>query len=115
MKKNLVIIALIAMFLLGLSALQAVPFQIVVHVVSIGPASGGYQITGSPPVYRSWGTGGDFPMTLNGNLGSEFSCWGSSQYGSDSDGGVLNPYVINHFYLDLTGVEPVPDPPPNND
>ena len=30
-------------------------------------------------------------------------------------GGVLDPYNVNHFYLDLTGVEDVPDPPPNNE
>ena len=86
-KKNMVVIALIAIFLLGLTALQAVSFQVVIHVVSVGPASGGYQITGSNPVYCSWGNGGNFPMTVNGSLGSTFNCWGTSAYGSDSDGG----------------------------
>lgn len=113
MKKSLLISVIMILFLLSVVMLEAVPFLIVVHVVTCGPASGGHQITGSEPIYCSWTTN-TYPMTLSGNLGSTFSCWGTSNFGSDYSSGQLNPYNVNHFYLDLTGIEEIPDPPSSN-
>lgn len=111
-KKNVIVIALIAIFVMGAVVLQAVNFQVEVHVA--GSGWGWYKTTNYGPIYRYWNNGTN-PLTVPDNLGAVFECFGSSQYGSDYDSGVLNPYEINHFYLDLTGLEQIPDPEPNND
>lgn len=112
-KKNMIVIALIAIFVMGVVALQAVTFQVVVHVA--GSGSGWYKITGGNTISRTWNNGENDLSPINGNLGAGFECFGQSQYGSDYDSGPLNPYVINHFYLDLTGLEQIPDPEPETE
>ena len=104
LRKNIIVIALIAIFLMGAFALSAVTFQVRVHVT--GSGNGWYKSTNTSKVYLDW-EDGTHPMTITDDLGAEFECWGTGGLlgGTDYDEGVLDPYNINHFYLDLTPPE----------
>lgn len=109
-KKNMTVIALIAIFVMGAVVLQAVVFQVRVHCNRDG--IGWYKSTNSGPIWGvEWNNGAN-DLEITDNLGTVFECYGKSPLGSDYDSGVLNPYEINHFYLDLTGLEPIPPPQP---
>ena len=102
MKKNLVIIALIAIFLLGLSALQAVEYDIVVHLNSLGPTTGYYQIPiggGNHPLSLSAGLN---IFTVNGLYPTNFFIYQqliSHPYITGTAGlGLLDPNNDNHLY-----------------
>jgi hypothetical protein len=74
MKKHTIIIAFIAVLLLSMVALEAVQYNIVVHVTTLGPASGGYEITDSNPNYNYNWINGSNSLPLTGPLGATFSC-----------------------------------------
>ena len=99
-KKNMIVIALIAIFVMGAVALSAVTFQVIVHVQ--GSGNGWHQTTGGNQIPCNW-YNGENPLTVNGNLGSGFECYGDGGINgsTDSDGGTLDPNNVNHFYLDL--------------
>ena len=99
-KKNMIVIGLIAIFVLGAVALSAVTFQVVVHVQGTG--SGSYESTNTNPVtVPSWNATNN--ITITDYLGAVFECEGNGGINgsTDYDEGTLYPNTINHFYLDL--------------
>ena len=119
MKKNLVIIALIAMFLLGLSALQAVEYDIVVHLNSLSPTTGYYQIPiGGANQSKSLNLGQN-PFTVNGLYPTNFFIYQqliSHPYITGTAAlGWLDPNNVNHIYLNVGGSEPTPPPKEEED
>jgi hypothetical protein len=86
--------------------------QIVVHVSGSGSGWWWTTNTGNHPI-SSWPH--EYSFSVGETAGATFTCYGENGLTNDTDTGTLNPYEVNHFYLDLTGAEPEPDPEPNND
>ena len=106
-KKNMIVIALIAIFVMGVVALQASE----ISVYANRDGSGWWSLSnvnGGNPNYRNWDHGLN-PVT-NFYFAAFFECWGESDLGSDYDSGSVIPIRNYVFYLDLSGLEQIPDP-----
>jgi hypothetical protein len=117
-KKYLVLIALLAIILVGNAALNAVEYEVVIHVN--GPSHGYYQIPiGSANHSMSISSAGTHSLYVIGNYPTNFLIVLTANfypYLSDSYAiGLLDPFNPNHVYLDVTGVEPEPEPEPIED
>ena len=112
-KKNMIVIAIIAIFVMGVVALQAGTIHVFANRDAIDGwysmdfATGGYQID------YLWEQGLNY--VRNFASADVFRCWGQSSLGSDYDWGTVIPIHNYVFHLDLSGLEQIPDPEPETE